>query len=220
MTLQAAVHALCPCVPETDPAVFVQPFSCLGPHIGFPNARQAVPATSVTSKQSAVRSTGTIYICIWNCFHSLSAFKEQPRATTTHVRVGVCVGVRGAVRCWSAAVAWSSGWRRPLPITPRLVHLRNAFELDQNAVSTRFSFGLTAKVIGRQRYNQLLVQRRSFTGSRDHYGASIHIFVRSRHNFHTGSVWNMIGLLFKAQNGLCWTDFIIEQCSRPRGPGN
>lgn len=25
----------------------------------------------------------------------------------------------------------------------------------------------------------------------------------------------MIALLFKAQNGLCWTDFIIEQCSRP-----
>lgn len=25
----------------------------------------------------------------------------------------------------------------------------------------------------------------------------------------------MIALLFKAQNGLSWTDFIIEQCSRP-----
>lgn len=38
-------------------------------------------------KESAAQSMRTIYIYIWKGFHSLSAFKEQPRVTTAHVWV-------------------------------------------------------------------------------------------------------------------------------------
>lgn len=183
---------------------------------------------SYIKTENVVQREDYLYIHVKSQFFSLSAFKEQPCATTirlhTFVCERLCVGVEGVNGCWLEGEVWFSRWHTGAPLATAHYQLRK----DSYTCETHYILTKTLKVVGslfvwqwqtakaiwRQCYNQLLVQKGSFRQSHNYYGPTIHIFVWGHHNFHTSSVCNMIALWFKLQNGLCWTDLIIVQCSR------
>lgn len=163
--------------------------------------------------ESAAQSMRTINIYIWNGFHSLSAFKEQPCVTTACA----CVGVWGmmSVGCGSVILQVAHRGLATARIPQDMCTCRRDFNLTKTPQVHGSLFAWQLKWFEGNAITNCWFRGDRSGKSRDYYGSSIHIFVWGHHTFHTSSVWNMIALLFKAQNGLCRIDFIIEQCSRP-----
>lgn len=112
-------------------------------------------------KESAAQSMRTIYIYIWNGFHSLPACEEQLCVTT--------------VRAWVFGERVNYGWlglhdspggtwepHLPLPNYPKICAPAKWILTWPKHCKYTVAFCLTVKVIWRQCSNQLLVQRRSF----------------------------------------------------------
>ena len=134
----------------------------------------------------------------------------------------VCVCVGGGGGGWESVILQVAHGGPscccPLPITPRLLHLWNALYLDQNTQSRQLSF-LSDSGGQLKRFKGNAITNCWF--KRDHSGKATTIMVLlfiSLHEAITISIlapyviWLVSGL--KLQNGLCWTDFIIVQCSR------
>lgn len=203
----------------------VQPFSLPNPLLKTPqrlpkSAKPGSSCTIITSKQNMLCSERTIYTSTLRA--SFLSFCFQG---TSFCDYCVCVWVLGGVNgWWLAGEVWFSRWHTGAPVAAAHYQLpQDSYTCETHYILTKtLKVGgslfvwqwRTAKAIWRQCYNQLLVQKGSFRESHNYYGPTIHIFARGHHNFHASSVCNMIALWFKQQNGLCWTDLIIVQCSR------